>query len=158
MVDLSNVTGFEWDGGNDTKNAKHSVTCQQAEEVFSNAPLWIADDVAHSAMEERARAIGMTNGGLVLVVAFTLRAVGTQTAAAAITASVPDGKLATPQERALPWEASFTVPRGTAVLVKVDNNSREGSVKCQILVDDRVVKEVESGPNVISATCLVPAI
>ena len=88
----------------------------------------------------------------------TLRAVGAQTAAAAITASVPDGKLATPQERALPWEASFTVPRGTPALVKVDNNSREGSVKCQILVDGRVVKEVESGPNVISATCLVPAI
>ena len=88
----------------------------------------------------------------------TLRAAGAQTAAAAITASVPDGKLATPQERGLPWEASFTVPHGTPALVKVDNSSREGSVKCQILVDGRVVKEVESGPNVSSATCLVPAI
>ncbi len=78
MVDLSNVTGFEWDSGNETKNAKHRVTCQQAEEVFSNAPLWITDDIAHSAMEERGRAIGMTNEGLVLVVAFTLRAAGTK--------------------------------------------------------------------------------
>ena len=78
MVDLSNVAGFEWDSGNETKNAKHRVTCQQAEEVFSNAPLWITDDIAHSAMEERARAIGMTNEGLVLVVAFTLRAEGTK--------------------------------------------------------------------------------
>jgi len=78
MVDLSNVTGFEWDSGNETKNAKHRVTCRQAEEIFSNAPLWIADDVAHSAMEERARAIGVTNEGLVLVVAFTLCAGGTK--------------------------------------------------------------------------------
>jgi hypothetical protein len=78
MVDLSNVTGFEWDSGNETKNAKHKVTCQQAEEIFSNAPLWIADDVAHSKLEERARAIGMTDDGQVLVVAFTMRAGGTK--------------------------------------------------------------------------------
>jgi hypothetical protein len=78
MVDLSDVIGFEWDSGNETKNAKHGITCQQAEEVFSNAPLWIADDVVHSAAEERARAIGATNDGLVLVVAFTLRASGTK--------------------------------------------------------------------------------
>jgi uncharacterized protein len=78
MVDLSNVTGFEWDSGNETKNAKHKITCRQAEEVFSNAPLWITDDPAHSAIEERAKAIGMTDEGLVLVVAFTLRAGGTK--------------------------------------------------------------------------------
>ena len=78
MVDLSNVTGFEWDSGNETKNAKHKVTCRQAEEVFSNAPLWITDDLAHSALEERARAIGMTDEGLILVVAFTLRVGGTK--------------------------------------------------------------------------------
>ena len=78
MVDLSNVTGFEWDGGNETKNAKHGITCQQAEEIFNNAPLWIAEDVAHSVTEERARAIGTTNEGMVLVVAFTLRAGGTK--------------------------------------------------------------------------------
>ena len=78
MLDLSNVTGFEWDSGNETKNAKHKVTCRQAEEVFSNAPLWITDDVAHSATEERARGIGMSNEGLVLVVAFTLRADSTK--------------------------------------------------------------------------------
>jgi uncharacterized protein len=78
MVDLSNVTGFEWDSGNETKNAKHHITCRQAEEVFSNAPLWIADDPAHSAVEERAKAIGITDEGQVLVVAFTLRAGGTK--------------------------------------------------------------------------------
>ena len=78
MVDLSNVIGFEWDNGNETKNAKHKVTCQQAEEIFSNAPLWIIDDVAHSKLEERGRAIGTTDGGQVLVIAFTLRAGGTK--------------------------------------------------------------------------------
>jgi uncharacterized protein len=78
MVDLSNVTGFEWDSGNETKNAKHRVTCRHAEEIFSNAPLWITDDVAHSTTEERARAIGVTNEGPVLVVAFTLRGDGTR--------------------------------------------------------------------------------
>ena len=78
MVDLSHVTAFEWDSGNETKNAKHKVTCLQAEEIFSNAPLWIMDDFAHSATEERARAIGMTNEGLILVVAFTLRGGGTK--------------------------------------------------------------------------------
>jgi uncharacterized protein len=76
--DLSNVTGFEWDSGNETKNAKHKVTCHQTEEIFSNAPLWVTDDITHSAKEERARAIGMTNEGLTLVVAFTLRADGTK--------------------------------------------------------------------------------
>ncbi len=76
MIDLSEVVGFEWDGGNEAKNAKHNVSCRQAEEIFTNAPLWITDDVAHSETEERGRAIGRTNEGIVLVVALTLRAGG----------------------------------------------------------------------------------
>ena len=91
-------------------------------------------------------------------VKITLRAIGAQTELGAITASVPDGQLATPQERALPWEASFVVPRGTPALVKVDNKWRGGSVKCQILVDGSVIKEAESTPGINSATCLIAAV
>jgi uncharacterized DUF497 family protein len=78
MVDFSNVTGFEWEGGNETRNHKHGVLCGQAEEIFSNTPLWIIDDLVHSLTEDRSRAIGRTHEGLVLVVAFTLRENGTK--------------------------------------------------------------------------------
>ena len=39
MIDLSRISGFDWDGGNARKNDKHGVSMAEAEQVFFNAPL-----------------------------------------------------------------------------------------------------------------------
>ena len=73
MGPLDKITGFEWDTGNEQKNAKHGVTPAEAEQVFLNEPLIITPDVSHSGSEMRYRALGRTNAGRQLTVIFTLR-------------------------------------------------------------------------------------
>jgi uncharacterized DUF497 family protein len=74
LVDLGRITGFDWDEGNSFKNLdRHGVTQQEAEQVFNNAPLAIAPDIAHSDAESRFHAFGRTHSGRRLQVAFTLR-------------------------------------------------------------------------------------
>jgi uncharacterized DUF497 family protein len=65
--------GFEWDEGNSMKNEKHSVSNEEAEQVFFNEPLLLLDDPAHSASEMRWHALGHTHEQRLLKVAFTLR-------------------------------------------------------------------------------------
>ncbi len=73
MIDLTAVEGFDWDEGNGRKNIdKHGVSQTEAEQVFNGAPL-LADDVKHSATEERFQALGETAEGRLLHVTFTLR-------------------------------------------------------------------------------------
>ncbi|MDZ4209725.1 MAG: BrnT family toxin [Candidatus Curtissbacteria bacterium] len=65
---------FEWDEGNIDKNLKkHEVTNQEAEEIFENKPLRVAEDVRHSHQEKRFRALGGTNRGRLLFLSFTIR-------------------------------------------------------------------------------------
>lgn len=72
--ELSVCEGFEWDAGNVQKSwRKHSVTCSECEQVFFNRPLLALEDVKHSATEKRYFALGVTDGGRRLFVAFTLR-------------------------------------------------------------------------------------
>lgn len=73
MIDLSGITGFNWDDGNRRKNDKHAVSAAEAEQVFFNAPLLLLADVAHSQLEMRAHALGKTDQGRLLHVTFTLR-------------------------------------------------------------------------------------
>lgn len=73
MVDLSKITGFNWDEGNARKNDKHGVSMAEAEQVFFNAPLLLLDDVAHSQKEARLHALGKTDEGRALHITFTLR-------------------------------------------------------------------------------------
>lgn len=73
MLDLSKVTGFDWDSGNARKNEKHGVSVAEAEQVFFNAPLLILDDPAHSHREPRLHALGKTDDGRALHITFTLR-------------------------------------------------------------------------------------
>jgi uncharacterized DUF497 family protein len=73
MIDLSKVTGFDWDSGNARKNEKHGVSAAEAEQVFFNAPLLILDDLAHSHREPRLHALGKTDDGRALHITFTLR-------------------------------------------------------------------------------------
>jgi uncharacterized protein len=74
MVDLERVQGFEWNEGNEQKiERKHGVTKAEAEQLFSNPPLLVADDVLHSETEPRFHALGRTDSGRFVHVTFTLR-------------------------------------------------------------------------------------
>lgn len=77
MIDFSTVTGFDWDAGNERKNADaHGVSQTEAEQVFFNQPLIVTPDEQHSARELRIRALGITNAGRLLTLFFTMRADG----------------------------------------------------------------------------------
>lgn len=74
MVDLSNVTGFDWDEGNRDKNwINHQVSTNECEEVYFNFPLLLHPDPAHSSTEARYFVLGQTNAGRHLFIAFTFR-------------------------------------------------------------------------------------
>lgn len=74
MIDLSSVTGFEWDDGNRDKNwEKHQVSNSDCEEVFFNLPLLLHPDPTHSQTEERYYVLGQTNEGRRLFISFTIR-------------------------------------------------------------------------------------
>ena len=73
-ISLSQFKGFEWDEGNARKNWEaHRVTPQEAEQVFFNRPLIVADDVRHSQQESRYYVLGQTDENRALFVAFTAR-------------------------------------------------------------------------------------
>lgn len=68
------IVGFQWDEGNAAKNwRRHEVTQAEAEQVFFNRPLLIADDPEHSDRERRHFALGRTDAGRQLMVVFTPR-------------------------------------------------------------------------------------
>ena len=72
--DAAKITGFDWDAGNQTKSAeKHAVSCEEAEQVFLNAPLKVLADSEHSKIEPRLHAFGRTDKGRFLTIAFTIR-------------------------------------------------------------------------------------
>jgi hypothetical protein len=74
MIDLTKITGFDWDKGNARKSeAKHEVSMAEAEQVFFNAPLLLLEDVKHSQRESRIHALGKTDGGRFLHITFTPR-------------------------------------------------------------------------------------
>jgi hypothetical protein len=74
---LSQIEGFEWDEGNSRKSVeKHDVSQAEAEQVFFNEPLLIAEDVSHSSRETRLHALGLTDAGRPLHISFTLRGNG----------------------------------------------------------------------------------
>ncbi len=74
MVRLEDLIGFDWDEGNRGKNwESHGVTDAECEQPFFNVPLLVAPDLEHSQHEDRHYALGRTNAGRRLFVAFTLR-------------------------------------------------------------------------------------
>jgi uncharacterized DUF497 family protein len=70
-------TGFDWDEGNERKNATHGVTKAEVEQVFLNTPLLLASDQKHSHREPRFHALGRTDLERRLLVTFTERESGT---------------------------------------------------------------------------------
>ena len=74
MVDLSAITGFDWDDNNREKNwEKHGVLAGECEEVFFNLPLLLQPDPSHSQKEQRYYVLGQTIAGRRLFIAFTIR-------------------------------------------------------------------------------------
>jgi uncharacterized protein len=77
MTDTATVPEFErfdWSGGNAEKNwQRHHVTPLEAEQVFFNIPLLAGADPAHSVKERRFYALGQTDEGRELFIAFTMR-------------------------------------------------------------------------------------
>jgi uncharacterized DUF497 family protein len=72
--DATKITGFDWDTGNQTKSIeKHAVSCDEAEQLFLNAPLKVLTDPGHSQAEPRFHAFGKTDEGRHLTIAFTIR-------------------------------------------------------------------------------------
>lgn len=68
------IEGFQWDEGNADKNwRRHRVTRAEAEQVFLNRPLLVAEDPEPSAREPRYFALGRTEGDRPLMLVFTLR-------------------------------------------------------------------------------------
>lgn len=71
---LKKCTGFEWDKGNSRKNwINHQVTPPECEQIFFNQPLIIHSDLKHSEYESRFYALGKTDQGRKLFIAFTIR-------------------------------------------------------------------------------------
>jgi uncharacterized protein len=66
------VQGFDWDDGNRAKCQKQGVSIAEIEALFMNAPR-IAPDPKHSDDEDRMIAVGRTNAGRPVFVAFTIR-------------------------------------------------------------------------------------
>jgi len=68
------AVGFEWDAGNRDKNwGEHKVSDSECEEVFFNSPVMVRADASHSREERRWFALGRTDAGRKLFVAFTMR-------------------------------------------------------------------------------------
>ncbi len=60
------------------KNEKHSVSDEEAEQVFFNEPLLVLDDSTDNASESRWHALGHTDEHRLLQVTFTVRASSTR--------------------------------------------------------------------------------
>jgi uncharacterized protein len=78
MINLDQITGFDWDDGNRRKSAeKHAVSQAEAESVFFNDPLIVVGDAKHSETERRLNALGKTAQNRLLYITFTFRQNGT---------------------------------------------------------------------------------
>jgi len=74
MITWHRITGFDWDAGNERKNAeRHQVNQAEAEQVFFNQPLLILQDRKHSQQEARYHALGQSDAARLLHITFTLR-------------------------------------------------------------------------------------
>ena len=71
---LAACQGFEWDEWNSGKICeRHRVTPEEAEEVFFHDPCVVRGDAGHSDREVRCGALGQTEKGRRLFLAFTIR-------------------------------------------------------------------------------------
>lgn len=72
-AELAGCTGFDWDAGNERKSEdKHGVSQAEAEQVFSNRPILFRPTYGRGT-EKREIALGKTDAGRHLTIAFTVR-------------------------------------------------------------------------------------
>ena len=70
-----NLEQFEWDSHNEEKNRlKHNALPYECEEIFFSN-IFIAEDALHSQTEHRFVALGRTDAGRYLFIAFTVRGI-----------------------------------------------------------------------------------
>lgn len=67
------VAGFDWDDGNRAKCREHGVSLAAVESMFRGS-VAVQPDPLHSKSEERLKAIGKSEAGRWIFVAFTVRA------------------------------------------------------------------------------------
>lgn len=68
-------SSFDWDRGNRAKCQKHGLSVAEIEALFSR-PLAILPDISHSQKEGRYLAIGKSENGRGVFIAFTFRRKG----------------------------------------------------------------------------------
>ena len=73
MIDLSLISGFDWDEVNARKNEKHGVSMAEAEQLFFNMPLLFFDGILHSQKEARIHVLGKTDDERTLHITVELR-------------------------------------------------------------------------------------
>jgi uncharacterized DUF497 family protein len=70
---FKNCIGFDWDDNNQNKNlVKHGVNNWECEQFFLNEPI-VYEDIIHSSLEKRFKALGITDSNKCLFIAFTVR-------------------------------------------------------------------------------------
>jgi uncharacterized protein len=68
------LSGFHWDAGNSEKSwRRHGVSQIEAEQIFFNRPIVVAEDPKHSLEEARYFLLGRTDAGRRLMAVFTRR-------------------------------------------------------------------------------------
>jgi uncharacterized protein len=71
---MQEINGFDWDNGNKSKSLiKHTVTIEEAEQVFMDQLAMFFEDREHSDIELRFKVLGVTRQDRLLTVAFTIR-------------------------------------------------------------------------------------
>ncbi len=74
VIDLSKITGFEWDKGNIDKSfQKHGITPNETEQVFTDEDVQVERDIKHQEKEKRYIAIGKNAAEKVLFTVFIIR-------------------------------------------------------------------------------------
>ena len=72
LIMSDKISGFDWDSGNLTKCQKHGVSIAEIEFALGNDPR-ITPGFSHSGGEVRYIAVGRTQEGRAVFIAFTLR-------------------------------------------------------------------------------------
>ena len=74
MINLSKITGFDWNNGNIYKNwLKHKIKAEECEQIFFHKPLIINFDSKHSNSENRYYTLGKTDSFKLIFTVFTIR-------------------------------------------------------------------------------------
>ena len=93
--------GFDRDHGNEDKCRKHGVSIAEIEGLFDRT-IFVGPDVAHSAREQRFRAIGATSRGRWVFLAFTWRIKNGRRLVRPISARYMHKKEIGPREKEIP--------------------------------------------------------